>query len=632
MKKAFIAAFVALFAFAGLAQAITVTTIYDIQQDTFALGDTLTIEGVVVTAIDDQPNGLGFWCEELGAGPHSGIYIFTGVIDVPTVVIGDIVDVTGVYDEYYGLAELILTPDYGGWGSYTVVGAGSPPEPELLRAWQCRTSNPLEAEQWESVLVRVENVTALALDPGYGEWFAEEFGYAVNDTVRCDDGAGISGPPAGTEMTSITGILHFSYDDFKIEPRAEYDIVYSGAAPAPNLEWAVVTDETHVNAYFDREVEQTTAENAFNYFLDLGVVLTATRDAVDLQLVHLELAAPMTPEILLTLTVLNVQNTDGIPMTPQATQFWGGINTVAFAQTPDAGGDSSMVAGQVITIEGVVHSLYDVWGNHVYLQDVGSAPGDMFNGIEVYLSSYIDTLNVGDVLRIGDLLAEYFNMTSMSQSFYHFEQTGEGAAVLPPEPMTIGDMTDPGTFEPYEGMLVEVENVVVVERAGEWNFYEWAVTSDNLNWLRIDDLGDFDYVEGLGDTLNIRGTLRYLYGEFKLAPRSDADIDIIYQNPNGTDGLPAGVKISLAQNHPNPFNPRTKINFQLAKAGHATVDVFDAQGRRIKSLFSGTLDEGSHELIWNGDTDGGNQAATGLYFYKLRSAGESQTRKMLLLK
>ena len=57
-------------------------------------------------------------------------------------------------------------------------------------------------------------------------------------------------------------------------------------------------------------------------------------------------------------------------MAPEALQFWGGVNTVAFSQYPDAGGDSSAVAGQIVTIKGVIHSEYDVWSNHVYLQEV----------------------------------------------------------------------------------------------------------------------------------------------------------------------------------------------------------------------------------------------------------------------
>ena len=618
---------------AGLAQAQVVTTIYDIQQDLIVDGTLCQVEDLVVTAIDDIPTGFGFWAMEQAGGAHSGIYVFLGTIAPPTVIIGDVVDVIGVYDDYYGLAELNLSPDHGGSGSVTVVGVGAVPEPELLRAWQTKTANPLEAEKWESVLVQLENLTALDLDPGYGEWFAEEFGFAVNDTTRCDDGAGVSGPPAGTQMSSITGILHFSYDDFKIEPRAEYDIVYVGAAPAPNVDYAVATGDASVDVYFDREVEITSAENPFNYFFDLGITSTATLDATDAQLVHLALAAPMAPEVLLTLTVFDVQNTDGVPMVPQATQFWGGINTIPFAQTPDAGADSSAYAGQIMTIRGVVHSKYDVWGSHVYLQtEIPEGPRSGYDGIEVYLPSYVDTLDVGDVLVIGDEVGEYYNMTSLTQPFYYFEKVGSGAAVSEAEVVSIVDPTDVLFWEEHEGCLVKVENVAVVERGGDWNFYEWAVTQDDLNWLHIGDMGDYAYVEGLYDTLNITGVLRFEFGEYKLHPRSDADIEILYQNPNNAGDLPAGAKIALSQNHPNPFNPRTKISFQLAEPGVAKVEVFNAQGRLVKSLHSGQLDAGPHDVIWQGDTDDGDQAVTGLYFYKLSANGASETKKMLLLK
>jgi hypothetical protein len=625
---------------AAVASAQPIVTIYDLQQDLIADNTVVTVQGKVVTAVDDIPSGMGFWIQESAGGANSGIYVFVGTVTAPTVIIGDVVDVTGLYDDYFptgdpgtGLAELNLSVPHGGQGTYTVVGSGQVPAPIVLRAWQTRTANLVEAEKWESVLVRHLNVTRTAADPGFGEWFAVEFGFADNDTTRFDD-AFVARPPAGTQMSSVTGVLNYTFNDFKVTPRGQYDVVYVGAAPAPTLEWAAATGESSIDVRFDRPVEETSAENAFNYFLDLGTVSTATLDPADPELVHLVLSAPMLPEILLTLTVIDVQNTDGIAMAPEATQFWGGLNTVAFSQLPDAGGDSSAVAGQILTIKGVIHSKYDVWGNHVYLQEVNDAPGarSPYNGLEVYLPAYLPELAEGDVVIIADTQTEYFNMTSFVQPFYYFEKVSSGNTVLAPEVITIGDMSDPSVWETYEGALVRVEDVTVVERAGEANFYDWSVTQDDISWLKVGDMGDYSYLEGLGDELNITGTLRYEFGNFVLMPRSDADIDILYQNPLGTDDLPAGARIALAQNHPNPFNPSTKINFVLASPGAARLEIFDTAGRLVQTLVAGQLAAGSHEFAWMGDTAAGDQASSGLYYYRLTANGESATRKMLMLK
>ena len=626
---------------AAVASAQPIVTIYDLQTDLIADNTVVTVEGKVVTAVDDIPSGMGFFIQEPAGGPNSGLYVFVGTVNVPTVIIGDVVDVTGLYDDYFpagapgtGLAELNLSVPHGGQGSYTVVGSGQVPQPVLLRAWQTRTANPVEAEKWESVLVRHERVARTATDPGFGEWFGEEYGFAVNDTTRFDDGLGTSGPPVGYQMSSVTGVLNFTFNDYKLTPRGQYDIVYVGTAPAPSLLWAAATGEASIDVRFDRPVEQTSAENPGNYFLDLGAVSTATLDGTDPELVHLVLGSAMLPEILLTLTVIDVQNTDGVAMAPEATQFWGGLNTVAFSQYPDAGGDSSAVAGQIVTIKGVIHSKYDVFGNHVYLQEVNEPPGARtpYNGLEVYLPAYLPQLAEGDIVIISDTQTEYFNMTSFVQPFYYFEKVSSGNTVLAPEVITIGDMSDPSVWEPYEGALVRVENVTVVERAGAWNFYDWSVTQDDLNWLKIGDMGDYSYVEGLDDVLNITGTLRYEFGNFVLMPRRDADIEILYQNPLGADDLPAGAKIALAQNHPNPFNPSTKISFVLAEPGEARLEIFDTAGRLVQTLLAGQLDAGDHSFVWTGATAAGDQASSGLYYYRLTANGESETRKMLMLK
>jgi len=94
--------------------------------------------------------------------------------------------------------------------------------------------------------------------------------------------------------------------------------------------------------------------------------------------------------------------------------------------------------------------------------------------------------------------------------------------------------------------------------------------------------------------------------------------------------VPAATRIEGLS--PNPFNPSTRIDFSLARDGHARVDVFDVTGRRVRTLIDETLSAGPHDTAWNGRTDGGSRAASGLYFVRLRSGGVSETAKALLVK
>jgi subtilisin-like proprotein convertase family protein len=90
--------------------------------------------------------------------------------------------------------------------------------------------------------------------------------------------------------------------------------------------------------------------------------------------------------------------------------------------------------------------------------------------------------------------------------------------------------------------------------------------------------------------------------------------------------------LSLAQNYPNPFNPSTQIAYTVPRAGQVELRIFDLAGRQVRTLVSGELAASAYTVEWNGRDDTGRQAASGTYYYRLRSEGQELTRKMTLLK
>lgn len=96
--------------------------------------------------------------------------------------------------------------------------------------------------------------------------------------------------------------------------------------------------------------------------------------------------------------------------------------------------------------------------------------------------------------------------------------------------------------------------------------------------------------------------------------------------------IPAPV-FSLAQNHPNPFNPSTRISFSLARSEQpAHLRIYNAKGQLVKTLLEGIQPAGPQSLVWDGRDDSGNPVSSGIYLFRLESGGESLTRKMILLK
>ncbi len=85
-------------------------------------------------------------------------------------------------------------------------------------------------------------------------------------------------------------------------------------------------------------------------------------------------------------------------------------------------------------------------------------------------------------------------------------------------------------------------------------------------------------------------------------------------------------KMSMGQNYPNPFNPTTMIRFNLEKSGHAVLSVYNLIGREIAQLVNQDLPAGLHSVSFDA-----RQLPSGIYFYQLKSSGQTMTRKMTLL-
>ncbi len=99
------------------------------------------------------------------------------------------------------------------------------------------------------------------------------------------------------------------------------------------------------------------------------------------------------------------------------------------------------------------------------------------------------------------------------------------------------------------------------------------------------------------------------------------------------DELDVPRQTALFQNVPNPFNPMTEISFDLGQNGRVALRSYDVTGRLVRTLIDNDMLAGrGYEEVWNGLDDQNQRAASGIYFYRLDAAGESFTRKMVIMK
>ncbi|SVD68055.1 uncharacterized protein METZ01_LOCUS420909, partial [marine metagenome] len=148
-----------------------------------------------------------------------------------------------------------------------------------------------------------------------------------------------------------------------------------------------------------------------------------------------------------------------------------------------------------------------------------------------------------------------------------------------------------------------------------------------------------------GDAMDIRLDSKAKGMQLKIEREFDKDYSLTYgTGPKMSVVTDAEVKdtpatptaFSLAQNHPNPFNPSTTISYNVEQSGYISLKVYDVMGRLVRTLVDNQYVSSGYEtgysVLWNGLDNHGQKASAGLYIYRLQSGAMSMTNKMILLK
>jgi len=131
------------------------------------------------------------------------------------------------------------------------------------------------------------------------------------------------------------------------------------------------------------------------------------------------------------------------------------------------------------------------------------------------------------------------------------------------------------------------------------------------------------YTSGAADRVDLMANVMEYFGKPPTATPTSAEEGGVFAN-------------RLGHARPNPFNPSTTIEFSLAVEGRVDLRVFDCAGRVVRTLVDAELEAGPHTITWDGTTDTGVRAASGVYFVRMEAAGHMDafhaTRKLVLLK
>jgi hypothetical protein len=131
------------------------------------------------------------------------------------------------------------------------------------------------------------------------------------------------------------------------------------------------------------------------------------------------------------------------------------------------------------------------------------------------------------------------------------------------------------------------------------------------------------YSSGASDRVDLMANIMDYFGKPPTATPTGAEEGEVFAN-------------RLGHARPNPFNPSTTIEFSLAVESRVDLRVFDCAGRVVRTLADTEFEAGPHTTTWDGTTDTGERAASGVYFVRMEMTGPRgsyrATRKLVLLK
>jgi hypothetical protein len=167
----------------------------------------------------------------------------------------------------------------------------------------------------------------------------------------------------------------------------------------------------------------------------------------------------------------------------------------------------------------------------------------------------------------------------------------------------------------------------------------WQLNSQNANvFMRSMSIAynllyqDYRYLKriepyGSGTKIYWWVTAQNVNGEI-----SSTEVDSFLLGTLALDNEPLPSVFKISGNYPNPFNPKTTIDFSVKYAVEVDLSIYSLGGKLVRQLQLGALTSGNQSIAWEGKDNFGNDVPSGVYIYRLQSESHSEARKMTLLK
>ena len=183
-----------------------------------------------------------------------------------------------------------------------------------------------------------------------------------------------------------------------------------------------------------------------------------------------------------------------------------------------------------------------------------------------------------------------------------------------------------------------------------FNLPVWAITAapDTIDfWVLIGNGGSSDSVNGLQPTPNpsnyyLGVTVGEACDQISYAGGGSYTgyfgfwwpdvLPPVYIDVKEPDARTQHFTNYLAPPTPNPTRGIARISYGVARRTEVSLCVYDISGRRVKQLFSGTLEPGNYLTVWTGDADNGSRVSEGVYLLRYQAGDFTRTEKLMMVR
>ncbi len=455
-------------------------------------GNGVILKGVIATTtlfrVNDNLSGF-FITSPNSPDTYGGVMVVVGKDDLTEMKIGDVLDIEGQASEYFFNTQVSAQASRGGFvtkkgennaAAIRVVEVANPAD---VAATPSSKEKPDEskAEPYEGMLIELKNVTVVEEADQFGAWKLEG-GVLVEDTFFRYR------PKKGDKIASVKGVLQYTFDQYRLLPRSFNDI--AGAKPECDSSTPCRTGQKCNEAVGKCEFIVCSADGDCN---------------------------------------------QGEVCKTDTQQCEKPLQTATIQQLQDPSAQGALGDGDPVELKGIVavSKLYSVSANlqGFFATDINSQ--GKYNGVLVVVGKdWKETVEIGDEIDVKGKKQEYFKGTQVAVNLTQGDtltKTGNNKKDMIKAtevsatdiPSTPADKNNPDSSpaEPYEGVLVELKDVVVDDVPNK--FGEWTVAGGSV--LVDDSL--FKHTPAKDDKISVlRGVILYSFDKFRLLPRSADDV------------------------------------------------------------------------------------------------------------